>query len=221
MRMNRAVTPPTTPAELWEQIFIRGREKAFRDEWDIEFMIPNHSRDIYQSLCFYFTGDLRMSDYGLSPRKGLMLYGNVGSGKTVMLELFSRNVVQSYKVFSCEQIEEEYRRGKGVDGTLERYSQMLHNEYRLPYYNQQLLGICFDDFGSEKTANSYGDVRELMYNILMARYRSESCKGPRTHLTSNLTLELIAERYNERMIDRMKQMFNLIEFPADAPSLRQ
>lgn len=220
LRMNRQLTPPTTPVELWEQLFFRGREKAYREEWGVEFMIPHHSRDIYQSLCFYFTGDLRMEDYGLSGRKGLMMYGNVGSGKTVMMDLFARNNVQSYKLVSCEQIEAEYRRGKGTDATLEKYSQMLYNEYKQAYYGQSYLGYCFDDFGSEKTSVNYGDVRELMYNILTARYNSVPCKGPRTHLTSNLTLEMIAQRYNERLIDRLKQMFNLIEFPSDAPSLR-
>jgi hypothetical protein len=219
--LEKDILGPQTPKDLWYEVQLRGRQKAHTDKWENEFRIPEFSREIYQALCYYFTGDLAMQDYGLSPRKGLMLYGNVGCGKTILMELLARNPVQSYKVISCEELEIAYKKKDAAELVLDKYSNMLPNEYKSAYYNQDLLGVCFDDFGSEKMGNHFGDTREIMYNILSGRYRNQTCKGPKTHLTSNLTLDVIQERYGERLMSRMNEMFNLIDFPADAPDLRK
>lgn len=219
-QVDMQVRGPRTPIDLWNAILGRGKDLAVKELWENPFVIPDFSYDIYRALCFYFTGDeAGMMNYHLSPRKGLMLFGGVGVGKTAVMELFARNVICCYQVIRCAKIETEYGQKDNGPATISKYSEMKPNIYKAQYFNQELLGYCFDDLGAEEVANNYGK-RELMIDILESRYDNKSCKGPKTHLTTNLTLEQIEGRYSSRVLDRMRQMFNLIEFPANLESLR-
>jgi hypothetical protein len=139
----------------------------------------------------------------------------------VMMELFSRNVVQCYQMIRCAKIEGEYGMKDNAQPTIQKYSNMKLNEYKAPFYNQEYLGYCFDDLGAESMGNNYGK-REFMIDILEGRYDNPQCRGgAKTHIITNLTLDQIAKRYGPRVLDRLRQLFNLIEFPADIPSQRK
>ena len=219
--LDMQIQGPRTPIDLWKAILGRGRDMAESEEWEDPFVIPDFSHDIYRSLCYYFTGDESgMMHYHLSPRKGLLLFGGIGVGKSVLMKLFARNTVQSYRVVTCAEIELEYGVKDNAQPTIEKYSHMKPNAYKGQYFNQDALGYCFDDLGAEQVANNYGK-RDMMIDVLEARYANPLCKGAKTHITTNLTLEQIEARYTSRVLDRMRQMFNLIEFPANIESLRQ
>lgn len=218
--MDQQLQGPRSAYELWNLIHARGAEIAQKEGWEDAFYIPDFSYDIYLALCYYFTGDVQgMMKYQLSPRKGLMLFGNIGVGKTVIMDVFARNVVQSYKVIKCAKIVSEFGLKDNAQLTIEKYSVMKANEHLGKYYNQEVLGYCFDDLGAEKMGSNYGK-EEAMIDIIENRYNYNH-RGPKTHLTTNLSLEQIETRYGLRVLDRMRQMFNLIDFPEDAASLRK
>ena len=219
--MDLQAQGPRTPSALWMTIQGRGQHIAQQEGWEHAFRIPDYAYDIYQGLCWYFCGDeTGMHHYHLSPRKGLLVFGGVGVGKTLMMRLFARNIVQGYHVVRCAKIEGEYGQKDAAGSTIDKYSQMRPNAYLSEYYQQSQLGYCFDDLGAEDIGSNYGK-KDFMIDILENRYERTDCKGPRTHITTNLSLDQIAARYGPRVLDRMRQMFNLIEFPQDIPSQRQ
>jgi len=218
--IERRIEGARTPYELWNEIQIRGKAIAATEGWEVDFHFPDHSYDIYLALCYYFTGNEEgMMKYQLSPRKGLMLYGNVGVGKSIIMKVFARNVVQSYRLIKTSQIVSEFGIKDNAQPTIQKYSIMASNQELSKYHGQQELGCCFDDLGAEKLGKNYGS-EEVMIDILENRY-DNNLRGAKTHIVTNLSLEQIADRYGPRVLDRLRQMFNLIDFPEDAPSMRQ
>jgi hypothetical protein len=59
-----------------------------------------------------------------------------------------------------------------------------------------------------------------MSEILLSRYDLYMSHGMITHVTANLNSQDIEDVYGKRVRSRMRQMFNLIAFPADTPDKR-
>jgi DNA replication protein DnaC len=133
-----------------------------------------------------------------SPRKGLMIYGPKGIGKTlnflVLKTIQNKYIGMSMKIVSAKQLESNYK----VYG--EAYIQELVN------YDELMI----DDIGTEsRLFKDYGTDRNLVYDILMMRYARFQKNECITHATTNLTPALLIEQYDTRLIDRMKEMFIL------------
>jgi DNA replication protein DnaC len=133
-----------------------------------------------------------------SPRKGLMIYGPKGIGKTlnflVLKTIQNKYIGISMKIVSAKQLESNYK----VYG--EAYIQELVN------YDELMI----DDIGTEsRLFKDYGTDRNLVYDILMMRYARFQKNEFITHATTNLTPALLIEQYDTRLIDRMKEMFIL------------
>lgn len=89
---------------------------------------------------------------------------------------------------------------------------------RREYYGHDCVGLCIDDVGIESTSKHYGQSKEVIEEILYLRYSRRLLRE--THLITNLNSQQLRELYGIRLYDRMKEMFNLIEFPQDALSRR-
>ncbi|NID09346.1 hypothetical protein [Fibrivirga algicola] len=217
-QLDMSIRGPQTPFDLHQLIMQRGQELAQREQWENPFVIPAHTAHIYEALVFYFMGDERGAmNAGLSLRKGLLLHGGKGTGKSVIMRLFARNPFQGFEWKPTADIVNEYGKKDNAEATIEKYSEMVLNAHLANYYNQTHRGFCFDDLGAEKVASNFGK-EEIMITILEARYNN--CRGPKTHITTNLSLDELEKRYSERTMDRLYQMFNMVEFPEDMESMR-
>ena len=78
------------------------------------------------------------------------------------------------------------------------------------------MSWCFDDIGIEENANSFGNVHNVMLDILERCYERKTI----AHMTANLTIEQMADRYGVRLLDRFKQMFNIVNYDQGAKSKR-
>ena len=68
---------------------------------------------------------------------------------------------------------------------------------------------AFDELGAEETLTGhFGTPLNVMQYILMGRYDRRF--GDFTHVTTNLTLEDVKARYEDRIYDRCKEMFNIV-----------
>jgi hypothetical protein len=183
-----------------------------RSQTGAEFELTEWNKQTIYSLCMYFGNDSRFNERGkdFSLSKGILLTGPVGVGKTHLMEYFRTNQLCSYITPNCKNIVERFRTDWVRDdmSVIDWYSKNIIADVNHPF-GQRELGICFGDLGTESDANSFGNKRNVIEEIIFNRYEAK-IPFNRTHYTTNLTPTLIMERYGERIYDRMKEMVNII-----------
>lgn len=185
-----------------------------------EFIVDSITDPILNMLACYFSEDKFFEQNGLSLKKGLALFGGVGVGKTTLMGLFQENHVQSYTVIPCIKLANKYT-DEGPEG-IERYFSSIKIPVNGNRFGNRELGICFDDLGTETIpAKHFGNDKNVMAELILSRYENRNIPLNQTHITTNLTVDEIEQKYGTRVKDRMREMFNMIEFPIDAKSRRK
>lgn len=162
------------------------------------FDLDEENRTVVADLIKYFTFDKNFerasNNANFSFRKGVLIFGNPGSGKSILLEIFMvlvRNIMTSYKEMKCSDVVNKFAEN-GAE------------------YIKSLSGnIFFDDLAYEKIAIHFGDRRELMEDIIYNRYDLWRDKGCISHFTTMASIKEIRERYGEFIWSRLNQMCNL------------
>lgn len=195
--------------------FIVGKARHLQ----IKFSVNEFNLNLVTELCKYFTGDPTGT---IDQSKGLMLFGNVGQGKTSLIQLFNENQVSSYRVATCKVIADKFKKaGNDADDVVREYSSLrsmasLAHEFK----NGDKLGICFDDLGTEDEVKNYGNQSNVMSELILRCYDNKLMKG-KVHITTNLTRKQIEEYYGDRVVSRMQEMFNEIIIPIETPDYRK
>ena len=192
--------------------FLESRGKATLNP---NFKIYQEDHDLILKLLAYFTNNQQACQkFAISLRKGLMLSGPVGCGKTSLMRLFNTLLLPQYKyqVKPCRDISFEFNR----DG----YS-VIHKYSTNSYSRGQHKIYCFDDLGTENHLKFYGVECNVMAEILLSRYDQFSLQGLQTHLTTNLTSMDIEDQYGKRVRSRMREMFNLLAFDVGSSDKRR
>lgn len=207
--------------KLWEQPNARELYEGLRatksksGQW---YKITDTNKSIVHALCLYFANDSRFQDFGedFSLSKGIMLMGKPGVGKSHLMNYFMKNPHASYVIPTCKSIVEKFRENWSRDelSTIEFYSKLQSAEFG-HLYNQDYLGTCFGDLGSEEIANSYGNKRNVIEEIIFARYEA-GLPFDYTHITTNLDAEMIEKIYGERLIDRLREMCNVLSLEGES-----
>ena len=201
-KLNAVYTPPKYTAVQLLQAY----EKYFNVDLDNKYVVDN--------ICKYFAED----DAGMYDlNKGLMIYGNVGVGKTTLMRLFTRNQKASYKIVSCRDIENDF--STSGDKSVATFSVNLPIAQNTSPFSQTEIGYCFDDLGTEVNGKFYGKDKNVMAEILLDRYDNK-LPYHYTHVTTNLTAADIKEQYGTRVSDRLREMMNIVSFPTKAQSRR-
>lgn len=143
--------------------------------------------------------------------KGLWLWGDIGTGKTTMLQILREYCAA---VRPCTQ-----ERGLSVPAIywfeMVRADELCHAYAKEGYTSLRRYvesgRLAIDDVGQEnRQVNHYGTPENVVQHILQGRYAARGYGF--THVTSNLSPEQIADAYGERVYDRCLQMFNFVEF---------
>ena len=218
----RNLRPPVhTADQAWQTAAVRLTELL--DEEGKTFQVDEENQRVCQLLAWYFGNDERFetdvweSEKPRSLRKGLLLYGNIGCGKTRLMEAFNANTRQSYLMVSCRRVVDDFTsQGTSI---IDRLSGLVSVGQPHRYYDQRQLGICFDDLGTESEGAHFKSTRNVLAEILQNRYEKPEVRFM-THVTTNLTPAELKQAYGPRVHDRMRDMFNVISFPKDAQSRR-
>lgn len=139
------------------------------------------------------------------PNKGLWLHGDIGTGKSTMLE-----IVKQFCGLIRPKFEGKFPYSFRTSNAITVCGEFADNGYNGIESYITSRRQAFDELGSEYSPTShYGTVDNVMQYILQRRYdnRHESF----THVTTNLTIEQVSERYGARIYDRCKEMFNFVE----------
>lgn len=210
---------PWTGKELREHVMNKAAKLPFC------FRVDQDNGPVFDLLTMYFSEDTEFEKYGAkdqqgkiiqqySLNKGICLHSKErGTGKTVLMELFTQNKKNCFAVVSTAKITSFFE----ADGDiiLKRFSAPWQAEKVSMYFYQSPVGICFDDLGDEEIKRHYGNKENVMGRILTNLYSDFPDKSAFKffHLTTNLTGQEIEESYDKRVRSRMREMFNWIELP--------
>lgn len=184
-----------------------------------KFKIDEANENIFSALCYYFSDDknfytqtelLHVKNPSLS--KGIMLAGNFGTGKTWMMKLFSKNQRQVFHVKNAKDIANDYQ-GNGVESA-DFVNKFKNPENDKASFFHPYAGLCIDDIGTEDIKNNFGNKKNVIGDLIEQRY-STGNTGVFFHATTNLNSDQLKSFYGERVVSRMKELFNFIEFPGN------
>jgi len=180
------------------------------DEWN-EFQL--------KQIACYFSGEkeFELMGDGFSQKKGLLLFGPVGCGKTTVLKVLQKNSFNPFRFVSCRKVADEF----AIMGhnAISEYSQNIQVSRR-EWYGHNSISLCFDDLGTESEKKNFGNQVNVMAEIILNRYDNIEQKN-KTMITTNLSADDMRDYYGARAVSRMREMFNIIEFPFDGPDRRK
>jgi len=176
-------------------------------------VLPEDYEIIFRLLVYFLRDTTNAEKYQISFRKGILLSGPVGCGKTSLMHLmrFFQPPEQRYSVKTCRDISFEFIQ----DGytVVQKYSKQAFSQ-SLPRTH------CFDDLGTENNLKYFGNECNVMAEILLSRYDLFVSHKMITHITTNLSSSEIEEMYGTRVRSRLREQFNLIAFNSTAKDKR-
>lgn len=135
-------------------------------------------------------------DFGWGPpKRGLALFGTVGTGKTTAMRILA--AAFRWPITSLADMSLRYA-AEGNDWL----------DARLDEWRGQC--VVLDDLGSEGDDRHFGSALPVVA-ILSQRYEAWSLSGVRTYLTSNLSREERVALYGARIEDRAVEMCEAVK----------
>ena len=172
------------------------------------FEITEFNKEIFHELCLYFSDDKRFNG---RLKKGILLIGKPGSCKTSIMKALARVGNRGFRMVTAKELIHLHT-DKGF-GAVEPYTNEKLDMFKRPN------GTLFDDFGSEPDSKHYGNVVNVMGDIIELIDKKKTWGV--MHLTSNITTKDIQDKYGDRVYSRLNMMFNLMTYKSDAPDMRR
>jgi len=160
-----------------------------------------YDRKVFVQLATWYTR------YRAGHKHGLILSGNVGTGKTHFL----KSCIRIRAFLKASKFVEIYKEQGGMMSNGFWYETIGVSESETWTRN-----IIIDDLGIEPVCNYYGTTVELLEEILNQRYLDWQRTRALTLITTNLSPAQMQKRYDARTCDRLMEMCDLIEFAGDS-----
>jgi len=183
------------------------------------WQIDEFNEPVIKTLCYYFSnnGNFELIEDGYSHKKGILIIGPVGCGKTTLLKILQRNNFNPFRFVSCRTVANEY--AEHGQTAIKNYSKIQDISKR-ECFGHSKIGMCFDDLGTESEKKNFGNQLNVMAEIILNRYDGSDFKN-KTHFTTNMPADEIKQYYGIRATSRMREMLNIIEIPFNAPDRRK
>jgi len=186
--------------------------KFFKYYTPPKYVIDGRNEYVLYTIMRYFLQDPEFNEYGkvknaASVDKGLLIYGPYGVGKSLLFEILHKVGRELITKRGCNDI---WFNCISAGSFVEQYMNAARetiNTFSIKNYNTGNLYI--DDLGFEEKAFN---KTELLGELLFERNR----KKVKTFVTTNLKPSEIAERYGERIGDRLPEMFNIIQWNGES-----
>lgn len=180
-----------------------------RQYYDPKFSVKVEDKDLLHKLISYgISSEEQCMNHGLDLKKGILLTGPVGCGKTSLMSLLPAFMYpfQKYQVKNTREIAAEFHKD-GFD-TIQKYG-------------LRPKPICLDDLGVENNIKHFGNECNTIGEILLHRYDLFVNQGIVTHATTNLNADELEDLYGIRVRSRLRSMFNLVSFPEGTEDKRK
>lgn len=162
------------------------------------FVIDKDNGPVIRQLYLYFTNN---PDCEWNLNAGILLGGNVGCGKSVLMLSFLR-------------ICNEYTSKRTTITHSKQLAGLIKKE-GLEYYEKRPMFI--DELGREELeAKDYGNVVKPVIDLFSLRYES----GARTYGTTNFNTKDLEGIYKNFIVSRMGEMMTLVKLPGESRRLK-
>jgi len=171
---------------------------------------------VHEDLMNYFHG----YEHNLNLDKGIALIGVYGVGKSTIFNIW-HEYLRKYHPFcenlfintSLENIIEDISKHGYLDRKF--VNNIKEDVTGAKNYNPRHLLI--NEFGHKYEMKSFGtDINELFESFMMKRYDIFQQKKKVTHITTNFGTNQLSEIFHPKLIDRFKEMFNIIELKGES-----
>lgn len=182
-----------------------------------KFVVNENNKRILRLLLLYFTGSKDFTAFATelgiiepSLNKGLMMVGGVGTGKSLLFDIFKKYTGQilranSFRSYTSIAIIDDVN----VNGV--EYLELFNENFGYP------ITCYIDDIASKnEVVKHYGTEYNVIEQLLSIRYNIFSRYKKLTHVSSNKYPNEFKGLYDIRVIDRMKEMFNILELNCES-----
>lgn len=166
-----------------------------KNRYDKQLVVHDDNRQLIKTICFYLSHDERFEkELGLSFKKGLLIRGISGLGKTHLVKCVENNEVNPIYIISMLEIADEIK---------------TEGEYEIRPGDRNIIYI--DDVGTEEaTVNHYGTKINWFKNYIERVYL-KSRTFYNLMISTNNNFAEIEAKYGFRVRSRVKDMFNIID----------
>lgn len=175
------------------------------------FVIDDRNRNLISELYTWVWAWLgRMEPGKLNPRKGLLLWGEIGTGKTTIIKGLQRYLAMinqlcygsnnrsiCIEIKSAAEISLRYA-SEGMKA-LERWTE-----------RDQASHLAIDEIGREEISTHYGTTCNTIQTLLQLRYEQRYTILTLGTTNIDMTTNEFSNRYGSYIQDRVKEMFNVV-----------
>lgn len=159
---------------------------------DQSFIVDKDNTTVINQLYLYLVGS---KDFDGNLNNGIILIGKIGSGKTLLMHIFSGIV------YECLELNLKFVHSKDIESIVAEKG-IVHFDHR---------PIIIDDIGKEQEQiKDFGTIRKPFEDLIAYRYGKHNI----TFGTSNLTLTDMP--YSHHTKDRLKEICNIVELPGNS-----
>lgn len=179
-----------------------------------EFEVDDYNRKILRFLLYYFNGSKLAEevfpDRDYKVHKSLLICGDVGTGKTLLMQLFSEylkrtNNINFFENLSVTQMLNYYK----LHNHLDKYT---YNEEGAKTFGGNAVNVCLNDVGLQSHIHFGQDTKVVIDDFFHARAELWAQNGKYAHVTTNLTPSELKDYFTDdygRLVDRLKN-YNII-----------
>lgn len=162
-----------------------------------KLILNDHNKHLITSLCYFLSHDEKFEkELGYSFKKGILIRGISGLGKTHLVRCLEKNDLHPILILSMIEIADQIKH---------------EGEFEINMGDNHV--VYLDDVGTEEaTINHYGTKINFFKQFIETLYLKNQNKSfNRIMISTNNSFSEIEEKYGFRVRSRMKEMFNIID----------
>lgn len=180
--------------ELWTaKRFYSLMSFVSESEFGKKLIINSDTIKLITAICFFFGKDQRFeNELKYSFKKGLLIRGISGLGKTHLFNCIKENPIKPFKIISMIEITEAI---------------MSDGEFQLDLFSP---AIYLDDVGTEEPNVKYYGTTISFFKNFIEKFYLRSNEYNKLIISTNNSFDQIESKYGFRVRSRLKEMFNVI-----------
>lgn len=141
-------------------------------------------------------------------KKGLLVLGGPGVGKTTVMKKHLLQKVNGYELGNItDPVNYQLEIRNILNSGVCEWRTYITNENAIhPTVNDQPVGVFIDDLGTDRTINIFGNLINPLEFSIQHLYN----RGVRLWANTNLNMDELTEKYGPRIISRLKEMCYIV-----------